>query len=198
MTNSSFTVSYSGFRRKRSWGRGYIFYYQRKCEWARGEESTEGARWKVRMCFLADVTKFAECCQIHGNKPPRSWINCLATNLSDEGRNTHWLDPNSGCSDFHPLRSCISGDACVDTCRLLVLLEKFTRKARAEVEVLWGGCFWEASQSSCRAGCHRSSWTGAEDSWSLEHLRDSCYVSSGHGSPLLRIVGPRKSIDAKA
>lgn len=137
-----------GSTEARSWGRGHVFYYQRKCEWARGEESTEGGRWKARMCFLAGATKFAEGCRIHGNKPPRCWINCLATNSRVEGRNTHWWDPDSGCSEFHPMRCCNSGDICMDMCMLSVLLQELTRKAHTEVELLCGACFWEASQSS--------------------------------------------------
>lgn len=129
----------------------------------REAKKEEDWRWG-RICFPADATKCVECWQIHGNKPPRSWINCLATNLRVEGRNTHWLDPISGCSEFHPMWPCISGGARMNVCGS-------PREVNNEAVVFWGGCFWEASQSSCRAGHHRSSGTGAEDSWSLEHMR---------------------------
>ena len=139
------------------------------------------------MYFLDEATKFVEFCQTHGNKPQRNWRNYLAATLRIERRNTHWLDPNSGCSEFHHMRSCVSGDACMygHMHTLLVLPEKLTRKAHSEIELLWGGCFQETSQSSCRADCHRN----------RRHLKPRVYEGLPIMCPMCMAVACYKLLD---
>lgn len=66
------------------------------------------------------------------------------------------IESISDFSKVHLVGSYISGDVCMLKWVPLVLLDKLTRKARVEVDAV-RGCLQEASQSSCRAGCHSSS-----------------------------------------
>ena len=154
MTTSSLSKSYSGFLWKQSlgWRVGVLFPKEARVSEREGGKRGGGCIFMLMLQSLLSVAG----CQIHGNKPLRSWISNIIISLGWKGEAlTDWISFLFRGSPYEVLHfcRCMSGHLYpIDS------PGEVTEEGPIEAEVLWGGCLSEFSQGSGRAGSHSSWW----------------------------------------
>lgn len=154
MTSSSLSESYSGFLWKQSLGQRVDVLFSKEGRVSEREGGKRGGGC-LFMLMLQSLLSVAGC-QIHGNKPLRSWISSIIISLGCKGEALiDWilfLFRGLPYEVLHFCR-CMSGHLYP-----IGSSGEVDEEGPIGVEVLLGGCLSEFNQGSGRAGSHSRWW----------------------------------------